>query len=216
MCWRRWPGPRSETSGSPAQAPFSGAFGDLFRGESEALEIFIRQLRIVLGHQLQGQHDPAAGQLRRQIDEQAPVSVISPSMHSAVFMASLLGTVYHGRAEVAGGHVVGTLPVTVRKGATEGRPYGVDGNRRGRPGLYGPSACGTASLESAAPAKATAQRPHASRSHERSERRANAPVGHASAQRRATCRSPSEGGSSNGTAMATSKPRLMIETPSFS
>lgn len=52
--------------------------------------------------------------------------------------------------------------------------------------LYGPSACATASRESDAPARATPQRAHVPRSHERSERRANAPVGHASAQRRAT------------------------------
>src|ERR1035437_2394375 len=53
-------------------------------------------------------------------------------------------------------------------------------------------------------------------SQERAVRSARAPVGHASAQRWAAWRKPSESGLPKGTATATSKPRPTIARPSSS
>src|SRR5215472_6507913 len=49
--------------------------------------------------------------------------------------------------------------------------------------------------------------------HDRAVRNASAPVGHASAQRRATMLSPSASDLPNGTATATSNPRPIMESP---
>ena len=65
-------------------------------------------------------------------------------------------------------------------------------------------------------AGSAAQPPQPARSQARAVRRAMAPVGQASAQRRAAWRRPSESGAPKGTATATSKPRPTIASPSSS